>query len=150
MCIQFVADPCSIADCFSSPDKIDKLYDPCRKAGRRIIKCIEQYQGASKTEIVKTKQIDMYDWTSVDGSLMAFARQASEEQSKYTNKAASGFWNYVRDGGRWFSEHAGNAKAFISLVPADSIYTSVLCGGLTFICKVRPKSFLSCFALFYI
>ncbi|KAF4539263.1 uncharacterized protein LTHEOB_10427 [Lasiodiplodia theobromae] len=121
------------------PDAVEKLYDPCRDAGARIIKCIEQYQVANKTELVKTEQIHTYDWTSVDDPLTAFARCVAKEESKYADKVTRGFWGHVRRGGRWFSEHAGNAKAFISLVPADSIYTSVLCGGLTFICKMAEN-----------
>ena len=70
-----------------------------------------------------------HTWEEVAGKL-------KEALQKYDQDAVKGFKGFFRKGARTFGDNSGTFKSWLELLPTESHYLSILCGGLKLILGV--------------
>ena len=111
----------------------EELYKDAASEKRRFQAAIEKYENVTKDTKYKTNVVSnaMHTWEEV----LAEVNAASE---RYND--GSGFWGKIRKGLRSFGRNNQVFDAWAGLLPTQSNYFSVLCGGLKLIFSVRPDS----------
>ncbi len=64
----------------------------------------------------------------------------NEEVQKHNDENKKGIWSGLQTAFRVFSENNTAVESWLGLLPAESQYFSILCGGLKLIIKVSPIS----------
>ena len=110
----------------------EELYKDAASEKRLFQAAIEQYEDTTKNSKYKTNIVSnaTHTWEGV----LAEVNAASE---RYND--VSGFWGKIRKGLRSFGANNKVFDAWAGLLPTQSNYLSVLCGGLKLIFSVRPK-----------
>ena len=109
----------------------EELYKDAASEKRLFQAAIEQYEDTTKDSNYKTNI--MSDATHTWEDVLAEVNAASQ---RYND--VSGFWGKIRKGLRSFGANNQVFDAWAGLLPTQSNYLSVLCGGLKLIFSVRP------------
>ena len=108
----------------------EEIYRDADSEERLFKLAIEAYEEETKNSKYKTNIISdaTYTWEDV----LAEVNAASERYDE-----VSGFWGKIRKGLRGFGGNNQVFDAWAGLLPTQSNYFSVLCGGLKLIFSVR-------------
>lgn len=110
----------------------EKYYKDVSAEEQRFLEAMEEYERTAdpkyKTRInlKETHTIEQV-WAVVDSAV-----------AKYNVEDVSGFWGSIRKAFRKLGEHNETLNGWLGLLPTESHYLSVLCGGLKMILGVRP------------
>ena len=113
----------------------EELYKDAASEKRLFQAAIEQYEDTTKDSKYKTNIVS--DATHTWEDVLAEVNAASE---RYND--VSGFWGKIRKGFRSFGANNQVFDAWAGLLPTQSNYLSVLCGGLKLIFSVRSSLIL--------
>ena len=108
----------------------EELYEDAASEKRLFQAAIRQYEEDTKDSKYKTNIIS--DATHTWEDVLAEVNAASERYNE-----VSGFWGRIRKGLRSFGVNNQVFDAWAGLLPTQSNYFSVLCGGLKLIFSVR-------------
>lgn len=97
---------------------------------QRFLGAMREYEGTAKdkykTGIKPEDSHTMADvWVIIDDAVARYQAQGKE-----------GIWGRIRGAFRKFGENDGAVKTWLGLLPTESNYLSVLCGGLKMIVSV--------------
>ena len=107
----------------------EELYTEAESKKNRFFRAVASYERFAdakyRTEI--TFQGSLHTWDEVLDEVDRVACQYRD---------VSGFWAKIRIGLRKFGENHSAFDAWIGLLPAQSLYCSILCGGLKLVIQV--------------
>ena len=123
------------ADASSLTHISEELYKDAASEERLFRLAIETYEEITKDSKYKTNIVSSatHTWEEV----LAEVNTASE---RYND--VSGYWGKIRKGLRSFGNNNQVFDVWAGLLPTQSNYFSILCGGLKLIFSVRPSSSL--------
>ena len=101
--------------------------DEATKEHSLFVKAIEEYESCADDKFKTHINIhNSHTWDEV-------LDKVSEAEEKYKVKDVKGFWGSLRNNFRKFGENHKAFNAWTGLLPTESHYVSVLCGGLKLI-----------------
>ncbi|ODH33993.1 hypothetical protein ACO22_03216 [Paracoccidioides brasiliensis] len=107
-------------------DAVQELYIDIEQQRKRFSEAMEAYErtttGSTFKTDVTTKQV--HTWEEV-------LEEVNKASDRYND--VSGFWGKIRKGLRRFGKNSKAFEAWASLLPSQSHYFSVLCGGMKLI-----------------
>jgi hypothetical protein len=113
---------------------VKKLYSESDAAQQSLMSAMQEYQDQAGAKYrVDVDLADHHDWDE----MMNYVQNVQEQYSKDKLKGSGG---RVRSFARKFCEQARSLKAFVALMPSESLYGSVVCGSLKLIFGVSRKS----------
>lgn len=119
----------------SSDKEMGQLYADSDSAQADFVKAMKEYQKEAESKYrVDVNPNARHDWSEVEN-------MAQVIQEKYSEKESKGTRGKVRHFARKFCDHAKSFKTLIAFLPSESIYGSVVCGGLKLILGVGRNFF---------
>jgi len=109
------------------------LYKDAASEKRLFKAAIETYENSTQGSKYKTNIVSEATHTWED--VLAEVNAASERYNE-----VSGFWGKIRKGLRRFGDNNQAFDAWAGLLPSQSQYLSILCGGLKLIFSVRASA----------
>lgn len=114
---------------FGLRSQSEEYYKEAESEKNRFFRAVDSYQSVAdakyRTEIYF--QGSLHTWDEVLDEADRVARQYRD---------VTGFWKKIRRGLRKFGENHSAFDAWIGLLPAQSLYCSILCGGLKLVIQV--------------
>ncbi|KAL9083866.1 MAG: hypothetical protein Q9165_008336 [Trypethelium subeluteriae] len=108
-------------------NNFEELYADANAAQLDLLKAMEGYQEQVKFKYRVDFEVEaVHDWEEVIGLALHL-------KDSYAECEFEGAGGKVRDYARKFCDYAKPLKAFLLLLPSESSYVSVLCGGLKLI-----------------
>ena len=93
----------------------------------RFRQAIEKYEEQTNTGVDLREPHTMSElWEILDRAV-----------DKYNIQDVQGFWGRIRKAFRKFGEHSGAVEGWLGLLPKESHYLSVVCGGFKLILTVH-------------
>ena len=119
-------------DCFAAEEEDTYDESVLFDNQRAFADALEQFQQGVKPKY--KSQIDLqatHTWSEV-------MKQADEARSKYTGVGQQGVIKRINHGLKSFQTAAPAIQAWLKLLPSNTTYGSIICGGLTVILEVCP------------
>ncbi|KAF4556158.1 Hypothetical protein D9617_1g080330 [Elsinoe fawcettii] len=116
-----------------SPDLLDDIYQEAQLQRLRLEKSIRAFVSDSRDDV--RRDFDVSHVTDFNIIL----EMIEKAKSRHISGTESGNFNKIRRALRSFSRRAAAANSFMKLLPSQSEYGSVLCGGIGLILKAAEK-----------